>query len=296
MADPALHRLLQRQLARARAPSGEVDVDRLLGFVSQAYEEQDELRIVHERATHVASEEMRGLSEQLRAESEARAREAARVEALLACASEAIISTGADWRIIQANQAAERLFDYAPGALIGVFVGELIANWPAPDVDIWSLEPVRNLSEVATKPIEGVGRRSSGETFEAEVSASRLDFDGEIIVTGFWRDISQRKAEAAAMLAMRDQAEAANRAKSDFLATMSHEIRTPLNGVLGMAQAMAAEPLSDTQRERVEIIRQSGENLLTLLNDLLDLSKIEAGRMELEAVDFDLPRLFKDVL
>jgi signal transduction histidine kinase/ActR/RegA family two-component response regulator len=86
-------------------------------------------------------------------------------------------------------------------------------------------------------------------------------------------------------------AETANAAKSAFLATMSHEIRTPLNGVLGMAQAMAAEGLPDTQRERLAVIRQSGEALLAILNDVLDLSKIEAGKLTLEACDFDLGEL-----
>jgi two-component system, sensor histidine kinase len=88
-------------------------------------------------------------------------------------------------------------------------------------------------------------------------------------------------------------AEAANQAKSAFLATMSHEIRTPLNGVLGMAQAMAADRLAAVQRERLAVIRQSGEALLAILNDVLDLSKIEAGRFELEQVDFDLAELMK---
>ena len=88
-------------------------------------------------------------------------------------------------------------------------------------------------------------------------------------------------------------AEAANDAKSAFLATMSHEIRTPLNGVLGMAQAMAADHLSPLQLERLDVIRQSGEALLAILNDVLDLSKIEAGRFELEQVEFDLGDLMK---
>jgi signal transduction histidine kinase/ActR/RegA family two-component response regulator len=86
----------------------------------------------------------------------------------------------------------------------------------------------------------------------------------------------------------RDSAEAANVAKSQFLANMSHEIRTPLNGVLAMAQIMARSDLAPAQRERVEVIRQSGETLLTLLNDILDVSKIEAGKLELEVAEFDL--------
>jgi signal transduction histidine kinase/CheY-like chemotaxis protein len=88
--------------------------------------------------------------------------------------------------------------------------------------------------------------------------------------------------------AARASADAANAAKSTFLATMSHEIRTPLNGVLGMAQAMAGETLNQRQRDRLSVIRESGESLLAILNDVLDLSKIEAGKLELECVEFDL--------
>jgi signal transduction histidine kinase/ActR/RegA family two-component response regulator len=88
--------------------------------------------------------------------------------------------------------------------------------------------------------------------------------------------------------AARAAAETANAAKSQFLANMSHEIRTPLNGVLGMAQAMAAGELSPLQRERVEVIQTSGDMLLAILNDVLDLAKIEAGKLELETVPFDL--------
>ena len=88
--------------------------------------------------------------------------------------------------------------------------------------------------------------------------------------------------------AARDRAESANVAKSQFLANMSHEIRTPLNGVLGMAQVLAKSPLTPDDQDKVRVIRASGETLLSLLNDLLDLSKIEAGRMDLEAHDFDL--------
>ena len=86
----------------------------------------------------------------------------------------------------------------------------------------------------------------------------------------------------------RSQADAASTAKSAFLATMSHEIRTPLNGVLGMAQAMASDDLAATQRERLGIIQQSGEALLAILNDVLDLSKIEAGKLEIEQIPFQL--------
>jgi CheY-like chemotaxis protein/nitrogen-specific signal transduction histidine kinase len=101
-------------------------------------------------------------------------------------------------------------------------------------------------------------------------------------------DMTEQHRAARAQQAAVVAAEAANHAKSEFLAVMSHEIRTPLNGVLGMAQAMELEPLSPVQKERLGVIRQSGGTLLAILNDVLDLSKIEAGKLELEMASFDL--------
>jgi len=99
---------------------------------------------------------------------------------------------------------------------------------------------------------------------------------------------------AAALSLARDkeaEAEAANQAKTTFLATMSHEIRTPLNGVLGMVQVMELDALSEAQRDRLKVVRESGEALTGILNDVLDLSKIEAGALELESIPFDLVEL-----
>jgi len=93
----------------------------------------------------------------------------------------------------------------------------------------------------------------------------------------------------------RDAAESANRLKSQFLANMSHEIRTPLNGLLAMSQVMAIDELAPAQRERLEVVRQSGEALLAILNDVLDVSKIEAGKLELEIEEFDAAALMRSV-
>jgi signal transduction histidine kinase/ActR/RegA family two-component response regulator len=99
----------------------------------------------------------------------------------------------------------------------------------------------------------------------------------------------RRLAEAwGRLMAAKAAAETASLAKSSFLATMSHEIRTPLNGILGMAQAMQADPLADVQRERLRVIRRSGETLLSLLNDALDFSQIEAGKLALHEAPFDM--------
>ena len=94
----------------------------------------------------------------------------------------------------------------------------------------------------------------------------------------------------------KEAADAANQAKSEFLANMSHELRTPLNGILGYTQILQrSEPLTDKGRKGVEIIRQSGSHLLTLINDVLDLSKIESGKLELNPVDFYLPAFLESV-
>ena len=119
-------------------------------------------------------------------------------------------------------------------------------------------------------------------------------FFAYVLQAAFKRRAVERQMALAVQAALEKEAEAAvaNAAKSTFLATISHEIRTPLNGVLGMAQAMSADHLSEAQRGRLAVIRRSGEALTEILNDVLDLSKIEAGQLEIESVEFDL----RDVL
>ena len=108
-------------------------------------------------------------------------------------------------------------------------------------------------------------------------------------------DITLRKEAEAALLRAKETAEEADRAKSEFLAVVSHEIRTPINGVIGFAQILADSPLSPEQREHVAIIKSSGQALEKLIADILDLSKIEAGKIEIESTPFGLHRLIEEV-
>ena len=143
-------------------------------------------------------------------------------------------------------------------------------------------------------------RGQTGEWFR--LSATRFAGDGPVRCVVFTQSIEDLKHSERRLREVnqrlkraRDEANAASDAKSAFLATMSHEIRTPLNGVLGMAQAMTRDELSPVQRERLTVIRQAGETLLVLLNDLLDLSRIEAGKLELEDGVIDLDQMLRGV-
>jgi two-component system sensor histidine kinase/response regulator len=110
------------------------------------------------------------------------------------------------------------------------------------------------------------------------------------------QDITEARAAMAQQKELAEKAQAAERAKSEFLATMSHEIRTPLNGVIGMANILADTELNDMQRECVETINISGESLLAVINDILDYSKIEAGRLEMEHRPFNLNQCVEEAI
>jgi PAS domain S-box-containing protein len=140
-------------------------------------------------------------------------------------------------------------------------------------------------------------RCKDGSTVWTDVTASPLlGTDGHFVeILGVIRDISERKCYEHELRQVYDAAEAANSAKSEFLAHMSHEIRTPMNAVLGLAQVLEREPLADNQRDMVERIRSAGQSLLAILNDILDLSKIEAGQLRIESRPFDLAALLANL-
>jgi PAS domain S-box-containing protein len=191
-------------------------------------------------------------------------------------------------QLVRMNRAAE--------AFLG-FSREEMANRPPP-VELGEAAMAKHEARIEAA-LAGVGAESEEEGFYDRNGELRTLYARRQLITDergvkhlltVSEDVTDRRRVEAELQGALRAAEAANQAKSAFLATMSHEIRTPLNGVLGMAQAMARDELPTRQRERLEVIRQSGEALLTLLNDILDLSKVEAGKLELEVIDFDLPQ------
>jgi PAS domain S-box-containing protein len=191
------------------------------------------------------------------------------------------------------NQAAEAVFGFRQEEMLG-----------KTDHDLFPKEQADFFRETDLKVIEAGGvtvideeqvTNGAGEVRWFRTKKIALhDDQGPRHLVAIAEDVTEAKAAREMLRQALERAEAANQAKSDFLATMSHEVRTPLNGVLGMVQAMAAGELAPGQRERLEVLRRSGESLLAILSDILDLSKIEAGKLELELADFDLEHLVRD--
>ena len=209
---------------------------------------------------------------------------------ILKISSEGLIVADSNLRILLFSKGAEAIFGYAAREVLGRRLEVLI---PADQramhrrhSEAFARGPAASRRMGVHGAVHGLAK--NGTLLPVEIGLSRLATPQGTIFTALVRDITDRRAVEAALESAAAQAEAANKAKSVFLAAMSHEIRTPLNGVLGMAQAMAMEELSPRQRQRLDVIRQSGEGLLAILNDLLDLSKIEAGKLSIEDTEFNM--------
>jgi protein-histidine pros-kinase len=210
------------------------------------------------------------------------AADAARLGALLEAAPDAMIIADAAGRIMLLNAQAERLFGYGRGELLGQRIEMLVPErFHAAHLDhrtAYNRSP--SVRQMGTG-LELYGRRSDGSEVPVEVSLSPVSIDGTTWVISAIRNVSARLATESALREVAAVADAANAAKSEFLSRMSHELRTPLNAVLGFAQLLELDPLLPRQQQNVERILTAGRHLLSLINEVLDITRIESGRLTL---------------
>jgi two-component system, sensor histidine kinase and response regulator len=212
----------------------------------------------------------------------------ARLQAIFDAVADAIVTIDRTGRIQQWSSGAQKIFGYQPDEVVGANVTILM---PEPHRS-GHADYIGSYLQNRDAKIIGIGReltaiRKDGTEFPVELAVSEVRNGDEVFFTGILRDITERERAKAELVRAREQAESANLAKSQFLATMSHEIRTPMNGVLGMANLLSSTHLNDRQRRLLDSVTRSGQALLGIINDILDFAKIEAGKFELSAEPFD---------
>jgi len=260
---------------RSRKDGSLVDVEVLALPVILAGEQVGFIAIYHD------------ITERKRAE-EALRRQKQYLEAVVQNSPAAIVTIDLSANVVEWNPTAEKLFGYTQAEAIGRNIDDLVAK-----SDLIHTEAVGFNAQVSSgELIRAITQRTrkGGALIDVEVLALPVIVAEEQVgIIVIYHDITE-------LLRARREAEAANAAKSAFLATMSHEIRTPMNAVIGMSGLLLDTPLDDEQREFAEIIRNSGDALLTIINDILDFSKIEAGKMELDSQPFDLRECVESAL
>jgi PAS domain S-box-containing protein len=243
--------------------------------------------------------------ERTRQEQAASARENARLyleahsqrqyfEALMNVCPVAVVSTDMDDKIVACNPAFEQLFGYSQAEIVGCNLDEVVSS-PEYRAEAISYSARAHSGEVIHNTTRR--RRKDGTLVDVEVlGVPVLVEDRRVGLFALYLDITERKQAMEAIEQARAAAEAANQAKSAFLAMMSHEIRTPMNAIIGMSGLLLDTSLSTEQREYAETVRASSDALLTIVNDILDFSKIEAGKLELERQPFDLRECVESAL
>ncbi|MBL7259440.1 PAS domain S-box protein [Paractinoplanes lichenicola] len=216
------------------------------------------------------------------------------LEMIMAAAADPFFTMDSHGVILQWNRQAERIFGWPREEIVGRDVTSTVL--PARYHPALHRLLDGRWEWLLNRPTEMAARRHDGDEMPVELTMWRIRHDGSSHLHAFARDISARLETEQALAQARDQAIETARLKSQFLASMSHEIRTPMNGVIGLTSLLLGSTLDDQQRRYAEGISTAGSALLAVINDVLDFSKLEAGKVLLEDTNFQLRRLVDDVV
>jgi PAS domain S-box-containing protein len=235
----------------------------------------------------------RSLHSQVAQLAESRARNRAIVDNMV----DGAIHIDGDGRLVALNGAAERMFGHDSDAIRGQPLSLLLTPEYRQQIETKiRLAAARPGTEAPLNAaLEVQGLRRNGTVFPLYLAISEVIMGNYPVFTGIARDLTETKRQMQELAETRDKAMAADRAKSQFLAVMSHEIRTPMNGVMGMLDLLRDGNLTEQQLEFIDTAEKSSNVLLGIINDILDLSKIEAGKLDLQALDFNLATTIEEV-
>ena len=276
-----MNKMLHKQIERIKRkyPPEEFE-ERLLQTVSDSYENFEKVQKLRDRSIQLMSDELLALYKELKQKSEAY------ISTILGNIVDGLITCDLHGNVVTVNNAARAILNTCEEQAVGKSVVNFFS-------DTTSFEQL--LPKLLDNQKEVMMQNSAQVAIPCELSVSKLDFY-DVAYLIIFRNVTQRKEYEQTIIDEKEKAEKASKAKAEFLSVMSHEIRTPMNSIIGMANLLLDDEVNPEKQKFLDTLLFSSQHLLSLINDILDFNKIEAGKVEFERVNFDLRQLIEKIL